>query len=285
MSKGERIAAIITVGIAALITAPWFYTQLLTWKAEGHDYMLLVANIIVTLVLWAFLAYVIWVNIRDSKRAESLRSQIVSIKEEHALLENGLRAQLKNRDETVASLAKSKDEAAKLLHDALAKVQEVENSAQSELYSTRQANQELQTGLTEAGRRIASLESDLALARKERDTVTRKKAPSRLHIHSATWWNQQRTVGHDVLAEVREKLAVDGWVFRVDTFGDVPDPEPGDDHKFVSITYTFDGWGTRTTEWAQRSFVVLPGHATLPPEKWKNYAGLVEFSRQKLQSL
>ena len=69
MSKGERIAAIIAVGVAALITAPWFYTQLLTWKAEGHDYMLLVGNIIVTLVLWVILASAIWINLRDAKRA------------------------------------------------------------------------------------------------------------------------------------------------------------------------------------------------------------------------
>jgi predicted RNase H-like HicB family nuclease len=258
MSKGERVAAIITVGIAALITAPWFYTQLLAWKAEGHDFMLLVGNIIVTLALWVALASAIWINIRGSKRAESLRSQIVSIKDEHPLLEKDLRAQLKNRDDTVAAQTKSKEEVARLLQEALAKVREVENSAQSELYSTRQANQELQTGLTEAGRRNESLEKELASLRKEQDTVTRRKTPSRLHIHSATWWNQRRTVGRDVLTEVREKLAVDGWVFRVDTFGDIPDPEPGDDHKFVSITYTFDGWEQRTTEWEQRSFVVLP---------------------------
>jgi hypothetical protein len=135
MSKGERVAAIITVGIAALITAPWFYTQLLAWKAEGHDFMLLVGNIIVTLALWVALASAIWINIRGSKRAESLRSQIVSIKDEHPLLEKDLRAQLKNRDDTVAAQTKSKEEVARLLQEALAKVREVENSAQSELYS------------------------------------------------------------------------------------------------------------------------------------------------------
>jgi hypothetical protein len=60
MSKRERIALIVTLGIAALITAPWFYTQLLVWKAEGHDYMLLVGNIIVTALLWVVLLYGIY---------------------------------------------------------------------------------------------------------------------------------------------------------------------------------------------------------------------------------
>jgi hypothetical protein len=91
--------------------------------------------------------------------------------------------------------------------------------------------------------------------------------PSRLEIHSATWWNQRRTVSRDVLREVKEKLSTDGWVFRVDTFGNVQDPEEGDDHKYVEIDYTFDGWDRRVNRWEQRSFVVLPEDPRLYSQK------------------
>jgi len=95
----------------------------------------------------------------------------------------------------------------------------------------------------------ATLETELA---KHQTTKT-----SRLEIHKATWWNQRKTVSRDVLQEVREKLASDGWVFRVDSFESVQDPEEGDDYKFLEIDYTFNG-ERKIGRWGQRSFVVLP---------------------------
>jgi hypothetical protein len=55
MSKGERYALIVALAVAALMTGPWFYTQLLVWKDEGHDHMLTVCDIVVTLLLWGIL--------------------------------------------------------------------------------------------------------------------------------------------------------------------------------------------------------------------------------------
>ena len=71
-------------------------------------------------------------------------------------------------------------------------------------------------------------------------------------------------MSRNVLKEVKDKLAIDGWVFRVDTFGRVPEPEEGDDHKFVEIDYTFDGWERRVGCWEQRSFVILPEPLSKP---------------------
>jgi hypothetical protein len=75
MSTGERYALIATLAVAALISGPWFYTQLLVWKAEGHDHMLTVANIIVTALLWGTLILASNKYWRDSKRSESLEAR------------------------------------------------------------------------------------------------------------------------------------------------------------------------------------------------------------------
>src|SRR4051794_19001736 len=82
MPNSDRIsitALIVTLGIALLITVPWFVAQLLVWKAEGHDYMLVVSNIIVTLLLWAVLGYAIYRNLRDANRAKALSSEMVDL--------------------------------------------------------------------------------------------------------------------------------------------------------------------------------------------------------------
>jgi hypothetical protein len=84
MSKGERAGLLATIGVAALISGPWFYVQLLAWRQDGHDYMLLVANIILTVLLWCALAFGVYRNVKDARRAGSLRSQIQTLKDEHA---------------------------------------------------------------------------------------------------------------------------------------------------------------------------------------------------------
>src|SRR5260370_6560801 len=85
MSKGEKVAIFVTLALAALISGPWFYTQLLVWKAEGHDHMLTVANIILTVILWLALAYGIYRNFRDARRAEAAKTKLVNEKYEHDL--------------------------------------------------------------------------------------------------------------------------------------------------------------------------------------------------------
>jgi cell division protein FtsB len=76
MSRGERLAIIITLAVATLITGPWFYFQLLVWKAEGHDYMLSAGNVVVTLLLWASLVYVIRLWIVQVRRADSRQASM-----------------------------------------------------------------------------------------------------------------------------------------------------------------------------------------------------------------
>lgn len=82
MSKGERYALIAALAGLALISAPWFYTQLLVWKAEGHDHMLTVANIVLTLLLWAIFGCGIYKAVKVSKKAAGYQAQIITIRDE-----------------------------------------------------------------------------------------------------------------------------------------------------------------------------------------------------------
>ncbi len=75
MSKGERYALFATLAIATFISGPWFYAQLLVWKAEGHDHMLTVGNIIVTALLWSVLILGTTKYWRGSKRSEALEAR------------------------------------------------------------------------------------------------------------------------------------------------------------------------------------------------------------------
>ena len=92
MSKGERYAIIATIAVAALISGPWFYTQLLVWKAEGHDHMLTVGNIVITVLLWAVLVYGILRASKSGKRAENLDAAIITARGEHETQTKHLRS-------------------------------------------------------------------------------------------------------------------------------------------------------------------------------------------------
>ena len=85
MSRGERYALIVALGVAALISGPWFYTQLLVWKAEGHDHMLTVANIVLTVLLWSVLAFGAYKAFKDSGRAAKLKSALTTARDEHEI--------------------------------------------------------------------------------------------------------------------------------------------------------------------------------------------------------
>lgn len=99
----------IGIGAAAFILAGIrFYIDLQEWKAHGHDYMGLVLSILLFLVTYAVVIAAVWKNLKDAKRAESLRVQIVSIKDDHKTQTDHLNSQhLTQCQEIEAGLAES----------------------------------------------------------------------------------------------------------------------------------------------------------------------------------
>src|ERR1700761_3431970 len=71
--------------VGVLISGVWLYLQLQVWKEEGHDHVLTAVNVVVTLALWACLSVATYLNVRDAHRAQSLRAQIITIKDDCSL--------------------------------------------------------------------------------------------------------------------------------------------------------------------------------------------------------
>src|ERR1017187_3515588 len=74
------------ISIAAFVVMLiWDYIQMRHWKEPGIDAMALAINIAVALLASTLLAVAVIRNVRDTHRAKSLRAQIITIKDEHAV--------------------------------------------------------------------------------------------------------------------------------------------------------------------------------------------------------
>jgi hypothetical protein len=112
MSKGERIGMLVALGIALAITVPWFITQLQVWKEEGHDQMLLAANISLTALLWLVLILAVIRNFRDAKRADQKEAARITAVDELATktqqfdrYKDGVELTLQQRSTRISELA------------------------------------------------------------------------------------------------------------------------------------------------------------------------------------
>jgi len=72
MSKGQWIATVLA-SAALLVSGLWYFTQLLEWRKQGSNYMLLVGNVVVTVMLWGILIACIirfWIDANRAKKVE-----------------------------------------------------------------------------------------------------------------------------------------------------------------------------------------------------------------------
>jgi hypothetical protein len=67
-----------------VVSCLWFYVQLLQWKKHGDDFMLMVANVIVTGILWLMLIGTSIYFWKMSQRVQSTKAQIVTLKDGHS---------------------------------------------------------------------------------------------------------------------------------------------------------------------------------------------------------
>jgi hypothetical protein len=81
------------VGLAGiLLPALYLYLQIQVWKQQGYDFSIVTLGILGTVGIWVFMIVAMSRYWSDTKHAESLRSQIVSIKDDCETRINGLRA-------------------------------------------------------------------------------------------------------------------------------------------------------------------------------------------------
>lgn len=81
MSKGQWIATVLA-GAALLVSGLWYFTQLLEWQKHGSNYMLLVGNVVVTVLLWGILIACIVRSLTDANRAKKVEIAAASRMEE-----------------------------------------------------------------------------------------------------------------------------------------------------------------------------------------------------------
>lgn len=96
-----------------LLAALWFFIQLLQWKKHGDDFMLTVANIVVTVLLWVLVALVIirywrkakWLPNRTSVNEIEKDNETDKLKTEVASLKDQLQAKERELAESKPVLA------------------------------------------------------------------------------------------------------------------------------------------------------------------------------------
>jgi hypothetical protein len=70
----------------------WPYLQIRHWKDPGEDYLSIWENIVLFAIAWGLLGWAVVRNIRDARRANDLRAQLVTIKDELKLARTAVRS-------------------------------------------------------------------------------------------------------------------------------------------------------------------------------------------------
>lgn len=125
LSTGEEIAlygVLSALAIGILVTIPWFYTQLIVWKEEGHDHVLLVGNIVITLLLWLVLIGGSVYTMRIAKRASQTEQGFFNRQYEHRTAMEKTIRDLVSDIEASKSEASAKDVLASALQTKLDKL-------------------------------------------------------------------------------------------------------------------------------------------------------------------
>jgi hypothetical protein len=81
-TSNNKLVGFVAWAVPIGLSAVFFYVQLQVWKEEGHDHMLTVTNFVVTVLLWASLAWLAYRNFNNAhSRASYLQGQVDILKQ------------------------------------------------------------------------------------------------------------------------------------------------------------------------------------------------------------